>query len=444
MKIQLSDHFTYRKLFKFVAPSVVMMFFTVIYGLVNGLAVSNLVGKTAFAAINLIIPFSSIMAAFGFLFGSGGAALIAKALGEGNTKRADGLFTFMLITTVISGFVLSLLGQLFLPFAAQAMGAEGDLLDKGLVYGRMSLLFIPALMLQYFNQYMFPTAEKSKLGMYFTVIGGLSNILFVILFVGILDMCVLGAGLANGVSQTIGGICPLFYFFSKRNDSALHITKPIFNLKDFLQTCVNGSSELVINLSIYIIGILFNYQLLRLNGENGVAAFGVIMYINMIFISFFNGYSIGSSPIVAYNNGAGNHEELKNLLKMSLRIVLCLQAAMTISAVLLARPLSMLFVSYDKELLDFTTRAFQLYSISFLFMGINIYGSAFFTALNNGTISALISFLRTLVFQSAAVLLLPLVLDANGIWLSVTVAEILALFVTVICIIRNRNKYNYV
>lgn len=444
MQIRISEHFTYKKLFRFVSPSIVMMFFTVIYGMVNGLAVSNIVGKTSFAAINLIIPLASVLTVFGFMFGSGGAALIAKALGENQKKEADGLFSATVIITVICGFVLAIVGQIVLPIAAELMGAEGELLEQGLIYGRTAIFFLPASMLQYMNQYILPTAEKSKLGMKFTIAGGLSNALFVVLFVWMFDLGVMGAALANGVSQVIGGIVPLSYFLSKRNDSILHFTKPLFRVKDFIQMCINGSSELVTNLSLYLVGILFNFQLMNYLGENGVAAFGVVMYINMIFISIFNGYSIGVSPLVGYNYGARNHGELKNLFKRSIKIIIVLQVILTVLAILTAEPLSMLFVGYDAELLELTTYAFRMYAVSFLFMGMSIFGSAFFTALNNGKISALISFLRTLLFQSVVVMFLPMLLGINGIWLSVTVSEILAVIVTISCFAIKKKEYQYI
>lgn len=441
--IQLSDHFSYGKLLRFVYPSVMMMFFTSIYGLAAGLCVSNFAGKTAFAAINFIIPITSVLGVFGYMFGSGTSALIAKALGEQNKEKANQLFSSIYLIAIILGIALAVLGQFILPFTSRMLGAEGEMLTEGIKFSRVTLMFIPAVILQYVNQYMFPTAEKSKVGMTFTIVSGVTNIVMVFVLVVIFRLGVVGAALANGIGQCLGGIVPLIYFFSKKNDGLLHFTKPKISLKEFGQVCVNGSSEFVSNLSVYLIGILFNYQLMRFIGEDGVAIFGVIMYINMIFISIFNGYSIGISPSVGYHNGAKNCSELKNLLKKSLIIVGVLGVILLGLAILTARPLSYIYVGYDKQLLDMTTIAFRLYATSFLIMGFNIFGSAFFTALNNGAISAMIAFLRTLLFQSFAVMVLPIFFDETGIWLSVFVAEILSAIVTAICLIINRKKYNY-
>lgn len=442
-KIQLSDHFTYRRLFRFTFPSICMMFFTSVYGLVAGLCISNFAGKTAFAAINFIIPITSVLAVFGYMFGSGTSALIAKALGEQKKEKANQLFSAIYLIAIVLGIVLAVLGQIMLPFAARMLGAEGEMLTEGIKFARITLIFIPAVLLQFANQYMFPTAEKSKVGMIFTIIAGVTNIVMVIILVVVFRLGVVGAALANGIGQCLGGIVPLIYFLSKKNNGLLHFTKPKMSLKEFGQVCVNGSSEFVSNLSVYLIGILFNYQLMRFIGEDGVAIFGVIMYINMIFISVFNGYSIGLSPSVGYHNGAGNYSELKNLLKKSLIIVSVFGVILFGMAILTARPLSYIYVGYDEQLLDMTTIAFRLYATSFLIMGFNIFGSAFFTALNNGVISAMIAFLRTLVFQSLAVMILPIMFEENGIWLSVFVAEILSAIVTAMCIILNRKKYHY-
>lgn len=377
------------------------------------------------------------------MFGSGGGALIAKALGEQNRKKADSLFSTVYVLAIGLGITLSLLGQLTLPYTVRLLGAEGEMMTQGMQYARITLMFIPAVMLQYVNQYMLPTAEKARLGMSITIFAGVVNILLVVLFVAVFRWGVTGAAMANGIGQCMGGFLPLFWFASKKNDGLLHFIKPEFHMREIVQMSVNGSSEFVTNLSSYLIGILFNFQLMRFIGEDGVAIFGVIMYINMIFISVFTGYSIGVGPVVGYNNGAGNHLELKNILKKSLVMIGGSGVILMALAMLLSSPLAFLYVGYDEILWDSTTIAFRIYSSSFLIMGMNIFGSAFFTSLNNGLISALISFLRTLLFQACAVMLLPVFFGETGIWFSVFAAEALTLIVTVVCLITNKNKYHY-
>ena len=442
-RVQLSDHFSYGKLLRFVFPSVMMLFFTAIYGVVEGLCVSNFAGKTAFAAINFIIPITCVLGVFGYMFGSGTSALIAKALGEQKKEKANQLFSAIYLIAIFVGIILSVAGQFILPIAARMLGAEGELLTEGIKFARITLMFIPALILQYVNQYMFPTTGKPKVGMAFTIISGVTNIGLILVLVVVFRVGVAGAAFANGIGQCLGGIVPIIYFFSKKNDGLLHFTKPKMSLKELGRVGVNGSSEFISNLSVYLIGILYNYQLMRFIGEDGVAIFGVIMYVNMLFVSVFNGYAIGISPSVGYQNGAKHYNELKNLLKKSLIIVAILGVALLGVAIIATKPLAYIYVGYDKQLFDMTTVAFRLYATSFLIMGFNIFGSAFFTALNNGAVSALIAFLRTLLFQSFAVMILPILIGENGIWLSVFVAEILSAIVTIICLIINRKKYHY-
>ena len=426
MQIQLSEHFTYKKLLRFVLPSIVMMIFTSIYGVVDGLFVSNYVGKTAFAAVNLIMPFLMAISALGFMIGTGGSAIVAKTLGEGKKEQANEYFSMLVYLTLIGGIVLSALGILFSPLIARGLGADGALLTNCVLYARITLLSMPAFMLQNVFQSFFVTAEKPKLGLGVIVIAGVTNMVLDFLLVGVFQIGLAGAAFATVTSECIGGLFPILYF-ARRNSSLLKLGRTHFNGKIFLCACGNGSSELMTNLSSSIVNSLYNIQLMNLAGENGVAAFGTIMYVNFIFIAIFLGYSIGSAPLVSYHYGAGNHDELKNLFGKSLRLIGIWGLMLFILAQLIARPLAAIFVGYDADLIN----------------GFNIYGSSFFTALNNGLISAAISFLRTLVFQLAAVLLLPLLLGINGIWSAVAVAELLTLGLTVTFFVRNRKKYHY-
>lgn len=442
MQIQLSEHFTYKKLLRFVLPSIVMMIFTSIYGVVDGLFVSNYVGKTAFAAVNLIMPFLMAISALGFMIGTGGSAIIAKTLGEGKKKQANEYFSMLVYLTLIGGIVLSALGILFSPLIARGLGADGALLTNCVLYARITLLSMPAFMLQNVFQSFFVTAEKPKLGLGVIVIAGVTNMVLDFLLVGVFQIGLAGAAFATVTSECIGGLFPILYF-ARRNSSLLKLGRTHFNGKIFLCACGNGSSELMTNLSSSIVNSLYNIQLMNLAGENGVAAFGTIMYVNFIFIAIFLGYSIGSAPLVSYHYGAGNHDELKNLFGKSLRLIRIWGLMLFILAQLIARPLAAIFVGYDADLFSMTQNGFRIYCIVYLINGFNIYGSSFFTALNNGLISAAISFLRTLVFQLAAVLLLPLLLGINGILSAVAVAEVLTLGLTVTFFVRNRKKYHY-
>lgn len=443
MKIQLSEHFTYNKLLRFVFPSIVMMIFTSIYSVVDGLFVSNFVGKTALASINLILPFLMGLSALGFMIGTGGSAIVAKTLGEGDPKRANSYFSMLVYVTAIGGIILALLGMLLVPSVASLLGAEGELLSNCILYGRINFISLPAFMLQNVFQSFFVTAEKPKLGLAVIITAGVTNMILDLLFVGILGFGLAGAAVATVCGEMIGGLFPVFYFFRK-NSSLLRLGKTQFNGRILLQTCVNGSSELMTNLSSSIVNSLYNIQLMKFAGENGVAAYAAIMYVNFIFIAIFLGYSIGSAPIISYHYGAGNHGELKNLYKKSLQLVGSWGILLFILAQLLATPLAKLFVGYDSTLLAMTQTGFHIYSLVYIINGFNIFGSSFFTALSNGIVSAVISFLRTLVFQIGAVLILPIVFGGiNGIWSSVTVAELLTLCITITFFVRQRRKYHY-
>ncbi len=440
--IQLSDHFTYKKLLRYTLPSVIMLVFTSIYGVVDGFFVSNFVGKTPFTAVNFIMPFLMILGSLGFMFGTGGGALIAKTLGEGDREKANKTFSLIVYVSAAGGLVLATLGILFIRPFAVLLGAEGQLLTDSVTYGRIILLAIPAYILQFEFQCLFATAEKPTLGLLVTVAAGLTNMVLDALFVAVLPWGLEGAAAATAISQCVGGIIPLIYF-SRPNGSLLKLGKTGMDLKALGKTCANGSSELMSNISMSIVSMLYNVQLLKYAGEDGVAAYGVLMYISLVFQAVFIGYSVGTAPVIGYHYGAQNHGELKGLLKKSLLIILSFAAAMFTAAYMLAKPLSQIFVGYDAGLLDLTVRAFSFFSFSFLFSGVAIFGSSFFTALNNGLVSAAISFMRTLIFQVAAVLIFPLIWDVDGIWLSIVAAEGMAVAVTVLFLKTQRKRYHY-
>lgn len=442
MTIQLSDHFTYKKLLRFTLPSIVMMIFTSIYGVVDGFFVSNFVGKTPFAAVNFIMPFLMILGAVGFMFGTGGSALIAKTLGEGDRERAQRLFSLFVYVTIISGVVIAILGIVALRPIAMLLGAEGEMLTYCVTYGRIILAALPFFMLQMEFQSFFVTAEKPQLGLAVTVASGVTNMVLDALFMAVFSWGVVGAAAATAISQVVGGLIPILYF-CRPNKSLLRLTKTSFDSRALLRACTNGSSELMSNISMSLVGMLYNVQLMKFAGEDGVAAYGVLMYVNMIFLAMFIGYSVGTAPVIGYHYGAQNNGELKSLLRKSLVIIGIFSVAMLGMGLVLARPLSALYVDYDAALFELTLHGFRIFSFSFLFAGLAIYGSSFFTALNNGPVSAMISFLRTLVFQIAAVMIFPLIWDLDGIWFSIVAAELMAALVTFAFMIGMRKKYHY-
>lgn len=442
MNIQLSEHFNYQKLLRFTLPSIVMMIFTSIYSVVDGFFVSNFVGKTPFAAVNFIMPFLMILGAFGFMFGTGGSALISKTMGEGNNEKAKRIFSLLIYVSIGCGVVVAVLGIIFIRPVAALLGAEGVMLENCVLYGRIILAALPAFMLQYEFQSFFVTAEKPHLGLVVTVAAGVTNMVLDALLVAVFSLGLVGAVAATALSQCVGGIVPLIYF-GCRNSSTLRLTRTEFDGKALLKTCTNGASELMSNISMSVVGMLFNMQLIKYSGENGVAAYGVLMYVDFIFLAVFIGYSVGTAPLIGYNYGSGNHEELKNLLKRSLWIIGISSVVMVVGAKLLARPLAAMYVGYDMELFELTLRGFTIYSLSFLFSGMAIFGSSFFTALNNGLVSALISFLRTMVFEVVGVFVIPLILGIDGIWISIVVANGLAAVVTILFLLANRKRYHY-
>ena len=443
MKIKLSDHFNYGRIIRFTLPSIAMMIFTSIYGVVDGFFISTFTNKTSFAAVNFIFPFLMILGAIGFMFGTGGSALVAKTLGEGNRDKANQLFSMIIYLSIATGAVITVGGFFLMRPIASLLGAEGQMLGDCVTYGRIILVSMIPFMLQIEFQSFFVTAEKPKLGLFATLASGITNIVLDALFVGLLGLDLEGAAWATAISQCVGGLFSIGYFILPTNHSLLKLTRFSFDAGSLLKTCTNGSSELMSNISMSLVSMLYNFQLMRLAGEDGVAAYGVLMYVCMIFIAIFIGYSIGTAPIIGFNYGAGNDRELKSILKKSTVLLGVTSLVMLLLSLVLAMPLSKLFVGYDAELFELTKRGFYIFSFSFLFSGISIFGSSFFTALNNGLISALISFLRTLVFQTLSVILLPLVMDIDGVWLSLVIAELLAGIVTVILIIANKNKYNY-
>lgn len=443
-QIQLSDHFTYGRLIRFTLPSIGMMIFTSIYGVVDGFFVSNFAGKTSFAAVNLIMPFLMILSTVGLMFGTGGSAIVAKTFGEGDREKGNQFFSLFVYVAAVLGIFFAAFGIVFIRPIAAALGAQGDMLENAVLYARIILVALPFNVLQLLFQSFCVAAEKPKLGLTVTMMSGFTNMILDAVLVILLpqEYKLAGAAVATALSQVVGGAVPLFYF-GRKNSSILRLGKSRFDGKAIFKACTNGSSEFMSNISMSLVGMLYNIQLLKYAGEDGIAAYGVMMYVSMIFSAAFLGYSIGTAPIVGYHDGAKNHTELKGLFRKSLIMIGAFGIAMVVSAELLAVPLAKIFVSYDAELMKMTVSGFRIFALSFIFMGYAIYSSGFFTALNDGLTSALISFLRTLVFQTAAVIFLPMALGLDGVWISIVVAEFMAVVFSAIFLIAKRKKYHY-
>lgn len=442
MSIQLSEHFSYKKLIRFTLPTIVMMIFTSIYGVVDGIFVSNCVGSDAFAAVNLIYPAIMIFGSVGFMIGTGGSALVSKTLGEGKKEKANQYFSMLIFLLIILGLVFSVIGYCFIEPISKLLGADETMLADCVTYGKTLLVFLVPFMLQNSFQSFIIVAEKPSFGLVISIISGVTNMILDFLFMYVFRMGVFGAAFATGISQTVGAIVPIG-FFVRKNSSLLRLSKPKFELKPILKSCANGSSEMLTNLSLSVVNILYNAQLMEHAGSGGVVAYGVIMYVGFIFIGTYLGYAIGTAPIIGYHYGAGNVDELKGLLKKSLKLIGITSLVLTVLAEIFSGVLASIFVSYSKELLEMTTMAIRIYALSYLLSGFNIFTSSFFTALNDGFVSAIISFLRTLVIQIITILVLPAIWGVNGIWLAVVFAEILSLIVCVSFLVANRKKYKY-
>ncbi len=443
MRIQLSDHFSYGRLIRFTLPSIFMMIFTSIYGVVDGFFISNFAGKSAFASTNLIIPYLQILGGVGAMLGVGGSALTAKTLGEGDIPRARRYFTMMTWLMVGAGVLFSVVGIVFLRPMARVFGATDSMMENCVIYGATCLVFNTALLMQYGFQSFLIVAEKPKLGLIVTVLAGCANMVLDYLLVAVFKMGVFGAALATGLSQCVGALIPFLWFLSRKNDSALRFCKTRIELRPMLRACGNGSSEMLSSVSGSITGILYNFQLMKYAGEDGVAAYGVVMYAMFVFLGVFVGFSTGSSPVMGYHYGAQNHDEMKNVLRKSLILLGGAGIALTAIAMGFAPWIASIFVGYDEGLLDTTVHALLVCSVPVLFMWFNIYMSSFFTALNDGAVSAAISFVRSLILPVVCIIVMPLIWGLDGVWYSMVGSELLSIAVSLTFMLTKRKKYGY-
>lgn len=442
MKIELNEHFTYKKLIRFTLPSILMMIFTSIYGVVDGFFVSNYVGAEAFASVNLIMPVIIILSAVGFMIGTGGNALVAMTLGQHDEKRANEIFSMLIYILIFLGICLSIAMAVFMPRMARILGATDIMIDDCVIYGRISMVSLTFFMLQTSFQSFMVTAARPHFGLYITIAAGVTNMVLDLVFVGILGFGVAGAAWATVASEIVGGSVPLIYFIVP-NKSKLNLVKAGFKFRPLVKVLSNGASEFMTIISSSFVNMLYNLQLMKIAGEKGVASFGVIMYINFIFTGVLFGYAFGSSSIVSYHYGSENYKELRSLFSKSIKIIGIASLISFASAQIFAIPLIKIFFSYSDELIHMTTHGFRIYSIAYLMIGFNGYASSLFTALNNGRVSATIAFGRTLVFQVASILILPRIFGLDGIFSSIIVAEFLAIMVSMFFINKYKSEYHY-
>ncbi len=440
--IQLSDHFTFKKLFRFVIAPICTMIFTSIYGIVDGFFVSNYVGNTAFASLNLVMPYIMMVASVGFMFGTGGNALVSLHLGLDEKQKAKEYFSLIVYTLIGIGVVLAVVSIFLAPGISKLLGASEAMLPYCVLYLRINMIGIVFFMMQNLFQSFLITAEKPRIGFAITLIAGCTNMLLDWILVGICSLGIAGAAWATVTSQIVGGIVPFVYFVVSKS-SILKLTGTKFEAKVIAKTCGNGVSEFLSNVSASIVGFLYNLQLMRYVGENGVSAYGVIMYVSFVFVAIYIGYSMGVAPIIGFNYGSGNKSELQNIFRKSVGILTITNILMFVLAESLTVPMAKIFVGYNKALNELTIRGMRIYSIAFLVMGFNIFASAFFTALSNGRVSAILSVTRTLILQLIMIYLLPMLLDVDGLWAVVIAVEGISLIVTIYYILKNRKNYGY-
>lgn len=442
MSYKISEHFNIKKIIIFTLPSIGMMLISSIYGVVDGFFVSNYIGSNAFAAVNIVWPFEMILGSFGLMIGAGGSALVSKTMGEQKYDLANRYFSMLIIFVIIFGMFISILGIIFNPYIIHLLDLDQETINNCNIYANVLFIFLIFFMLQNIFQSFNIVASKPEMGIITMILSGITNILLDYIFIVILNMGIFGAALATGLSQFAGAIVP-FIFFINKNSTLLRIKFVKIDFKIILKTSYNGISEMLSSISFSLVSILYNIILLSYIGINGVNAYGVILYISYIFISIYFGYSMGISPIISYNYGAKNKKELNNIFNISLVLICSVSILLTFIGYIFAKQLSSIFVNYDKELLNLTTHALHINVFSFLFCGYNIFASSLFTALNNGTVSLILSFLRSLIIQVVCILTIPILFGSEGIWFAGVVSDIISLIISIIFIFKYRNKYGY-
>jgi len=444
MKIELQGHYGYGRLVRTMLPSIATMIVSSIYSIADGLFVSNYAGSTAFAAMNIIWPGIQILAVFGLMVGAGGSALVSKTLGEGDQDKACRIFSMLTRITMLAGIAMAFLFFILMKPLTWVLGAEGGMIQMATTYGRIIVITLPLYMIQMMFQPFFMVAEKPELGTQISIICGVVNIVLDALFIIVFRLGLIGAALGTAISIATGGLFSLIWFLSKRNKTHLQFRKNVkTEWKHVGKSCSNGLSEYVGNVALSVVSICYNLQLMKYIGESGVAAYGILMYLGFVFAAVFIGYNLSVTQIIAFNYGERNHTELRSLLHKSIILISVGGVIMTTVAETAAAPLARFFVGYDESICILTIRAIRIYMLSFLICGLNMFASAWFTALNNGIISAISAFVRTFIFELGCVFILPTFFGVDGIWNAVNVAEVCALLFSAFLITAFSKKYGY-
>ena len=441
MSNSISKDFGFFSLLQFALPTMVMMVFMSLYTIVDGIFLSRLVGSNALSALNIVFPIINILMAIGIMLATGGSAVIAKKLGEGKEEEARRDFTFLIVAGVAGGLLMMAIGTIFLEELCKVLGSTKILLGDCKTYLQISLFFAPACMLQLLFQTFFVTAGRPNIGLTMTILGGVTNILMDYVLMGPAQMGIAGAALATGFGQLVPAIIGLLYFSFSRH--SLFFTMPKADFKMLLQSCMNGSSEMVSNLSSAIITYLFNIIMLRLLGEDGVAAITIVLYGQFLFNALYLGFSMGVAPVISFNYGSGNRQLLQKVYGICLKFVPVSSLIVAILALLFTPVIVGIFTSREEGIYEIAVHGFFLFSFNYFLAGMNIFASAMFTALSNGKISAIISFARTFIFIAICIILLPFVLGVNGVWIAVPVAEFLTLFLSCFYLIHYKKVYGY-
>ena len=436
----LSRAYTLSGLVRFALPSMVMMVFLSVYTIVDGIFISNFVGTLALGAVNIIFPLISLEMGLGIMLATGSNAIIARRLGEGDAALARQNFSLVVLVAVVCGLMVEGLALLFLPQIIDLLGASAAQYPYCRDYPRAMLLFAPALFLQVGFQSYFVTAGRPKLGLLVMVGAGLVNIGLDYLLIPRLGVA--GAGLATGLGYMVpamAGLC----FFARPRGGDLYLVRPSLERGLLWRACLNGSSEMVSNMANAVSTFLFNIMFMRCYGEDGVAAITMALYFQFVFAAVYFGYSGGVAPIISYKFGNGDTAGLRQVVRDSFRFILGISLLNFTVAILVSAPALLLFAGGNREVASIAQEGFPLFAVSFLFAGVGIFASNMFTALSDGVTSALISFMRTLLFLALAILLLPLVFKEAGLWAAISVAEGMGALVALVCLVLRRPQYQY-
>lgn len=429
-------------LLKFAAPTIFSMLLMEIFGIVDGLFVVRLIGTDALSAVNITFPIVLMSIALGMMFSSGGSALVSRRLGQKRERTARQNFSLIAVSAFVCGAVLAALGLAFLKPLLYFLGTNDALYGMCYEYARTTLMFVPVTIFACVFFMFYIARGKAGLGMIVTASAGLINVILDYVFIAVFDMGLFGAALATGIGYSASGVVGLLYFTFNRRGS-LYLEKPKWDRFVLTKACFNGASEMVSNVSVCIITVLLNNIVMRLAGADGVAAITVVLYMQTSLMSVCFGYSMGISPLVSYNYGKRETARLQRTFAVSLRLIGLVSVGVFAFCNFATAGLVGLFVDEGTHVFDMAYKGLRLFSFTFLFMGLNVFASALFTALSNGKVSAVLSFCRTLVFVVGFLLVLPLYWQMTGVWLSMPLAEALSCLLSVYCFAKYKGVYKF-